>query len=343
MASYKRGKTLFLFVSMFLFVLLVACNHDKVDDSTIFVQETLQEEENANGDRDDPIDSASPKTGSGVIGPFWKVVHENNIVYLFGSIHVGKPELYPLHDKVELAFAESDVLAVEADVLNINLFSMQRLIDERAKYTDGTSLRDHLTPYHYARVKKAFQDQGLSLAMFESYEPWYLSMLLDSLYMLRTDYDEELGVDMYFLKKANGVKDIHELEGIEFQLDMMDNFSEELQVVQLLSSLSYKEDQYQEELDRLFEAWKSSSEEDLLAFVSYPEDLTDHEHELMEEYYKALLDDRNVGMVDKIEAYLTNSDPKTYFVVVGAAHYVGEKGIVQLLTERGYDVKRVTP
>lgn len=345
MNSHIRNKRYFAFVilSMFIFVLLAACANDKTSDSTSVGSVSEVQEDHDHHSAVSGLNDTEERAGSGITGPFWKVVHGDNVVYLLGSIHVAKPELYPLHEKVEKAFAESDVLAVEADVLNINVFSLQQMIDERAKYSDGTTLRDHLTPYTYARVKRAFQDQGLNLAMFEVYEPWYLTMLLDSLYMLRTDYDEDLGVDMYFLKKANGVKEIHELEGIQFQLDMMDSFSEELQVVQLQSSLTYDEERYKEELDQLFAAWKSGTEEDLLSFISYPDDLSDEERVLMEEYNKVMLDDRNVGMVNKIETYLTDTNPKTYFVVVGAAHYVGEKGIVQLLEERGYRVERISP
>lgn len=329
MFTRKIFKGYMILICLSVLIIVAACSHDEVQESIIVESEQQ--------------DNTPQFTESGTMGPFWKVENNGNVVYLLGSIHVAKSDLYPLHEKIERAFSESKVLAVEADVLNTNPFALQKLIDERARYSDGTTLRDHLSPYTYARVKRAFSNQRLSLAMFEAYEPWYISMLLDSLYLLKTDYDENLGVDMYFLKKAHGVKDIHELEGIVFQLDMMDSFSEDLQVVQLVSSLSYDEEQYREELEKLFAAWKSGREEDLLAFISYPDDLSEEERSWMEEYYKVMLDDRNVGMVDKIEAYLTNSNPSTYFVVVGAAHYVGDMGIVQLLTDRGYSVEKITP
>jgi uncharacterized protein YbaP (TraB family) len=52
-----------------------------------------------------------------------------------------------------------------------------------------------------------------------------------------------------------------------------------------------------------------------------------------------VFDERNVKMVDRIEAFLKAKDQ--YFVVVGAGHLVGPKGIVKLLEAKGYQVEQV--
>jgi len=45
-----------------------------------------------------------------------------------------------------------------------------------------------------------------------------------------------------------------------------------------------------------------------------------------------LYTERNIRMVGKIEEYLKTD--KTYFVVVGAAHLIGDEGIINLLNEK---------
>jgi uncharacterized protein YbaP (TraB family) len=55
---------------------------------------------------------------------------------------------------------------------------------------------------------------------------------------------------------------------------------------------------------------------------------------------KRLLDDRNVKMANIIKGYMKKK--KTYFVVVGSAHLVGEKGIVRLLQKSNYSVTQVS-
>jgi uncharacterized protein YbaP (TraB family) len=53
---------------------------------------------------------------------------------------------------------------------------------------------------------------------------------------------------------------------------------------------------------------------------------------------KKLFDERNVKMLSKIEGYLNSNG--SYFVIVGAGHLVGERGLVELLKSRGYVVEQ---
>ncbi len=54
---------------------------------------------------------------------------------------------------------------------------------------------------------------------------------------------------------------------------------------------------------------------------------------------KKLVDDRNVTMTASLEQYLKGKEP--CFVVVGAAHLLGDNGIVKLLQNKGYRVQLV--
>ncbi len=59
----------------------------------------------------------------------------------------------------------------------------------------------------------------------------------------------------------------------------------------------------------------------------------------LEPIMKKLFDDRNVKMLSKIEKYLQSN--QSHFVVVGAGHMVGEKGLVQLLRDKGLKVEQM--
>lgn len=333
-----------VFIVLLMMVLIVggiACskkeeaNHD-LDERQITEDHDKQA---VKADHEPPTTNTPDPNAPGTTAPFWKVNHNGNVVYLLGSIHVAKEDLYPLHGIIEAAFAESDYLAVEADILNMDIFAVQKELDKRAKYSDGTTLKDHINPFLYAKLKKEFKEMRLNLRMFEAYEPWYISMLLDQLKIMQLGYDADLGVDQHFLKLANGNKEIIELEGMEFQLDLMDGFSEEIQLAQLHGSIM-QANKYEEDIEKLFAAWKSADDEAMKIMVKEPEGLRAEEKEMYREYNVAMLDQRNVGMVDKIEGFLNGNKKETYFVVVGAAHYVGDMGIVGLLEERGYTVEK---
>jgi len=57
-----------------------------------------------------------------------------------------------------------------------------------------------------------------------------------------------------------------------------------------------------------------------------------------EEVEDKMLHDRNVLMTEKVISYLETD--KTYFVVVGLAHYLGEDSVINMLKKQGYEVKR---
>ena len=56
----------------------------------------------------------------------------------------------------------------------------------------------------------------------------------------------------------------------------------------------------------------------------------------MSSAYEKLVYERNRNMAEKIEAYLKTK--RTYLVIIGAAHLVGEKGIIEILRGKGYRV-----
>ncbi len=62
------------------------------------------------------------------------------------------------------------------------------------------------------------------------------------------------------------------------------------------------------------------------------------EPELMPVYEK-LIDERNIQMAAKIEAFLKTNN--RYFVVVGAGHLVGKGGIIDRLRKKGYVVEQM--
>jgi hypothetical protein len=52
-----------------------------------------------------------------------------------------------------------------------------------------------------------------------------------------------------------------------------------------------------------------------------------------------IIDDRNTAMALKVEGFLKMKE--TYFVIVGAGHLVGEKGMVEILKKKGYPIEQM--
>ncbi len=263
----------------------------------------------------------------------WEVRQGQSVVYILGSIHIFKNELYPLDSRIEEAFNNSATLVVEADI-NQASFLTHASVLEKAIYQEGDSLERHLSAQAYEKINQYYAPLGGDLSLFGQFKPWFVAMQVTVMSYLQLGYDPTSGIDLYFLNKASSGKKIEELESIEFQVQMLDAMPDKDQEYFLLSSLKDSDSQEQE-MNTYIQAWLTG-------------DIASLENALFEKLreqpesagmYEALLFERNRGMVSKIEGYLQN--PGSYFVVVGAGHLAGDKGILQLLQQKGYSVRQM--
>lgn len=274
----------------------------------------------------------SKTTGEAARGFMWEVKNNGNTVYLVGSMHIADDSFYPLRSEFEEAFAEADYLGVEVDVSKAADEEQQKMIMDIGIYQDGTTLKDHVSKETYAKLGEILKQNGMEKNVLDAYKPWVVESTISTLKAMTAGYEADAGIDLYFVQKAIERKiPVLELESYESQLSMFDSFSKELQEKNLKNVLD-NFDMLDDSVDQLADVWKSGNDEMLLEFTnSMAAD---------PEYNKAMLIDRNIGMADKIEGYLKSDKKEEYFIVVGAAHYLGEHGIIKLLQDKGYTVVR---
>lgn len=263
----------------------------------------------------------------------WKVRSETNTVYVLGSIHFMKKEVYPLNKKIEDAFEKSDILAVEANVNDIGQIDIQKLM-ETAFYANNDTLENHVSRETHELIKKEFEGTGIPLLIVNKQKPWFLALTLESLELSKLGFDPELGIDVYFLSKASGKKKIKELESIDYQINLLSGFSDNEQEVFLLFTLKDLKS-LDKDADALIRAWKTGDTKGMKSLItkSAPEDKS------TASLYEKLLYERNRNMVSKIEDFLKTKG--THFVIVGAGHLVGDRGIIELLKKKGYSVEQL--
>lgn len=273
-------------------------------------------------------------------GFLWKVSNEDNLVYLLGSIHVGMEDMYPLRDEIEDAFAESDVVVTEVDIKKELSEEEYEEITSLAYYTDGSTLRDHVSALTYVQIKAIAKKLELDMEVIDQTKVWFLNMLLGEFIPDDEEIVSELGVDLYFLNAAEekGMPNL-ELETAYSQYKMLSSFSDEYQEEQLLNTIDairYNEQGYElsDGGEYLLLMWRIGNLEYLDAQAEYMK-------EVDLDYYNGMLTDRNKGMTDKIISYLNAPDDRTYFVIAGALHFAGPDSIIVMLEEQGYTVERL--
>lgn len=290
---------------------------------------------------------------AGAKGLLWKVQKGNNTVYMLGSVHIANYGVYPFSNKVLEAYQSSDVLGVE---LNFYNEEGSKDYNKIAYYLDGTTLKDHIPADLYKEVVEASEKIGMSEADIASYKPWCIANAFSATALSKSSTVEEqqvaslLGIDNYFMTNAlvNDVP-IYELESYAYQANLFEGFSQQLQEHYLASATEMILDEKAgSEGADMVQGWLEYWQEgDLEKFEKdFPKKQTDkeatkEEQAMIDEYNNKLWTIRDISMTEKIEDLLNSTEGKTYFIVVGSGHYVGEDGVIQNLKNKGYTVEQI--
>lgn len=291
---------------------------------------------------DEPSQKATPLLYH-VTGP------DGNELWLFGTIHVGDARTAYLPQEIYDAFSASDALAVEFDT---DAFEEQSKTDEELIaaiaqayfYTDGTTTADHIQDAAlYETAEALMKATGNYTSNVKMMRPYFWSQVIDN-YYLQQNYSltSSYGMDSQLLKLAREQdKEILDVESGEFQVQMLADFSDELQETLLRESVESAMQDYNAEVQNLFELWCQGNEAALIEVIRDDlSDSTEEELALYEEYNTAVSTDRNAGMLKVALDYLASGD--TVFYAVGLAHLLTEDGLVFALQNAGYTVELVT-
>ena len=264
----------------------------------------------------------------------WKVTGGNGVVFLFGTVHVGKKDLYPLASVIEDSFKQSDILVEEIDPDNSpEALRLAQDIIKGGMYPAGDSIATHLTEETRGRLTE-YAKAGQLGADYTRAKPWLLSLMIVQHQLKEMGFDPSKGLDQHFMQEARDThKAIEALETADSQLRMFSSFSDELQDQFLLATL-LGASEATEILDRTLAAWTSGSTEAMDDLIN--RDVRDHP--VLQPLMETMFYERNDAMARKIEKFLETG--KTYFVAVGAGHLVGERGIAKQLRRQNYTVER---
>jgi uncharacterized protein len=265
---------------------------------------------------------------------FWKASSGTNVIYLLGSIHVGSKDMYPLPREVEDAFESSTELVVEVDINHLDKQKIQALFQEEGLYPSDDLLWNHVSKETRQNVEQFGSTYGIPTERLAKMKPWVVTMTTVTMAARKNGMVPELGIDQYFMDKADMAKDTKRVVGIESaegQLKLLTGFADDVQEKVLAAAL--EDARMPERMKRIREAWLSGDADQVDKLIS-------ESSSRPEEVTKAVLEDRNLHMADVAEQFLNGKEQA--FVVVGAAHLVGKDGVASILEKRGYRVDQVS-
>jgi uncharacterized protein YbaP (TraB family) len=261
----------------------------------------------------------------------WKVSEGDKSIFLLGSIHYLRKENYPLNQAILDAFDASDRLVLEIDLQNTPAGAAQRLTLEKAVYRDGSNLAQNVSQETYQLASKRAAELGIDMQVVQPMKPWFVAMTMLAVKLQRMGLDPKLGVDHHLAERAKrDGKPTSGLETLEFQLGIFDQLSKREQELMLRETAGELE-RIDKNVKDIVESWLKGDGERLAALLlagmrQYPE------------LQQKLVIERNRRWLDQIAKLVEQGN--NAMVVVGAAHLVGQEGIVDMLKARGFRVEQ---
>jgi uncharacterized protein YbaP (TraB family) len=257
----------------------------------------------------------------------WEIKHKDSDQksYLFGTMHMADKRLFNFSDALLPAIMNTDAFALE---LHPNVI-LESLFDDFQKKDEQDNIyRRILSEEDYKRLDERFKKiNGISI---DDYPNLHYYLIETMIYPQPVREDDMITiVDSYLYGLAAMFdKEIYGLEGIENQLPSVEEVNETDEDgirENIVKMLEISDEDYLEMMEEMIDIYAEGNISRLFNYMA--EDTLD-----------ASMKFRNRVMTNSIKDIIAN---QTLFATVGAAHLPGESGIIRMLQNDGYEVKRV--
>jgi uncharacterized protein YbaP (TraB family) len=274
------------------------------------------------------VAQTAARTPAAPSGPaLWKVADADTTIYLFGTIHALPPGIDWFDGDVAQAFDSSGELVTEIDPAETK--GLEGEIMAMATLPPGQSLRDLMKPEDRAQYEAALATLGLPVDALDRFEPWYATINLAMLPLLRDGYGPDSGVEYVLTDKA-AAKQRDTLETAQFQIGLFDTMPMDKQLEYLDETVEGIPD-FSKMLGQMVADWLAGDADALATLMN--EEMSD------DEIYDRLLVARNVKWAAWIDRRLDR--PGAVFIAVGAGHLAGRGSVQDQLETRGIAVSRI--
>lgn len=261
----------------------------------------------------------------------WEVKGKSNTVFLLGSLHLMKKNMYPLDAAIERAYTNADIVVFETDMAAMESPEFAMKLMAEATYPEGETLKKNLPAATYSLLVSNLQATVGSAEPFEKFKPWMVAVTLVALELQKLGFSAEKGLDKHFYTRAReDKKSLQELETPDEQLKLLTTLND-IEAGDFLGQSLNEMATWKTQFNAMVDAWQAGDTkalENILteSFKKYP---------AME---KKFLTGRNEKWLGKIEKLIQGD--KDVLIVVGAGHLVGKDSVVDLLSRRGFKVEQ---
>jgi len=262
----------------------------------------------------------------------WKVSKGDSHIYLGGTLHILSKSDYPLPVEFDEAYSNSDLVVFETDIAALSNPATMQLMISKMLYTDGSTIHDHLAAKTINTLQAHLKERGMSLAQYKILKPSMMAVTL-MLIELKSIGIDAAGVDTFYSEKATADdKEQLMLETTEEQIEFVVNMGADDPDKMLEYTIRDLVD-LKTTMDIMLTAWREGDPNAL------KDELIDEMARDYPKIHQNLIVDRNKNWLPKLASYFDTGEIE--FVMVGAAHLVGEVGLLKLLEADGYKVEKL--
>lgn len=276
--------------------------------------------------------AAAAEEGLNAKPAIWSIEQDQSKVYFLGSVHLLPDDVKWYGGDLKAIVEKADEVVFEVHMTPNRHRHAQRLTLQNGMLSEGDSLKNYLTDEEIDFILEQARIYGIPPASIINFKPWFASVALSISAITREGWNPESGVDKFIEKivAAKGVK-ISALETLEEQMATLYCYPLETQAEMLRDTLDQLKDIKKVTLE-MIESWTSGDEKKMIEALINP-------MKQQKDVYNKLLVQRNNNWIPVIEGLLEKD--QIALVVAGAAHFVGEDGVIKLLSDKGYMIKRV--
>lgn len=257
----------------------------------------------------------------------WSATKGEQQLWLFGSVHLADARLGDLPSPLLQRLAQSEQLYLEVDPDTITPALLAPYLTLADNETWQARLGKPLATELEQHIDK------LGLAQLKQLAPWFAAMQLSQINAQRLGFSSSQGVDMQLLRLAKQQQvPVTGLEPPTLVFELLSSLPGRQLEQDFVRHTLAEQEQLARQLDRLLTTWQSGDEQALMALLH-----DEQSPELSAFIEQELLLARNQHWLAKLK----QQAPQKALLVVGALHLYGEHGLLQLLQQAGYQVKKV--
>jgi uncharacterized protein YbaP (TraB family) len=247
--------------------------------------------------------------------------------YLLGTIHSDDARVTNVPVSITQAFQRADSFSGE---IKMDLPSLMQA-SQATLLTDGQSLEQIIGPNLYKQTVHLLEAYGMPELVVQRMKPWAAAAALS---LPRPQTGIFLDMALYHQAAAAG-KRVYGLETIAEQVGALETMSQELQITMLRDAVAQHE-QVEQIIEQLINAYLRR---DLKALESISNAAMQNGDDRVAEMFNTeVVDRRNYRLLERMQPRLREGNA---FVAVGALHLPGDKGLLNLLRNKGYRVSPV--